>query len=239
MSNLFGESLPVDGGKVEVYSASLATWIPATVTAVVDERDVVVQYAVDGAREGASGVRTKRVDVFDPALMRSIDTGRPFEWRAGGLLGPAGGAADAASMTAAARAPEPAPAPARNSPAPAPALAPGSGDMRYPQEGDTVEVYSKSLETWIPATVTAVVDDQDIVVHYAVAGAREGASGFRTKRVAVFDHTLLRSIQTGLHFEPPPNATAGDDADADAGFDALAADADAGFDSLASEATLS
>jgi hypothetical protein len=102
-----------------------------------------------------------------------------------------------------------------------------------------VEVYSKSLETWIPATVTAVVDDQDIVVHYAVAGAREGASGFRTKRVAVYDHTLLRSIQTGLHFEPPPNANSGDDADADKGFDALAADADAGFDALASEASLS
>ena len=229
MANPFVESLPADGSKVEVYSASLATWIPATVTAVVDERDVVVQYAVAGAREGASGVRTKRVDVFDPALMRSIDTGRPFEWRTGGLVGTAGGAAAAP----AGRAPEPALAPA-----PASAPAPGSGDTRYPREGDTVEVYSKSLETWIPATVTAVVDDQDVVVHYAVAGAREGASGFRTKRVAVFDHTLMRSIQTGLHFEPPPITSSGD-ADADAGFDALAANADAGFDALASAARLS
>lgn len=238
MSNSFGENLPTDGGKVEVYSTSLATWIPATVTAVVDERDVVVQYAVDGAREGASGVRTKRVDVYDPALMRSIDTGRPFEWRAGGLLCPAGGATRAAPAAAATRPPEPESAPAHQSQAPAPK--PGTGDTRYPQEGDTVEVYSTSLQTWIPATVTAVVDDQDIVVHYAVTGAREGASGFRTKRVAVFDPTLLRSIQTGLHFEPPPSSTSGDaDADADAGFDALAADADAGFDVLASEATLS
>lgn len=98
-------------------------------------------------------------------------------------------------------------------------------------------MYSKSLSTWIPATVTAVVDAQDVVVHYAVAGAREGVSGFRTKRVAVFDHTLMRSIQTGLHFEPPPSTSSGD-TDADAGFDALAADADAGFDALASAATL-
>ena len=54
--------------------------------------------------------------------------------------------------------------------------------------------------------------------------AREGASGFRTKRVDVFDAALVRSLQTGQHFEkrePSPS------------------DVDVGFDALASEATLS
>ncbi len=36
-----------------------------------------------------------------------------------------------------------------------------------PQEGGTVEVFSVSLETWIPATVTAIVDEKD---HYEKAG---------------------------------------------------------------------
>jgi hypothetical protein len=222
MAETFGERLPIDGSKVEVYSASLATWIPATVTAIVDERDVVVQYAVGGARQGASGVRTKRVDVFDPDLMRSIQTGRPFAWQVGGLLGPDGGSARAPVVGPAAASV----APSHTEPdlASAPATPSGPGETRFPQEGGTVEVYSNSLQTWIPATVTGVVDDQDIVVHYAVTGAREGASGFRTKRVDVFDAALVRSLQTGQHFEkrePSPS------------------DVDVGFDALASEATLS
>ena len=81
----YAEPLPQTNDTVETYSKSYGTWIPATVTAVVDERDVIVHYSVTGVRPGAQGFRTKRVDVFDSDLMRSIRTGKPYVWRPGGL----------------------------------------------------------------------------------------------------------------------------------------------------------
>ena len=76
--------------------------------------------------------------------------------------------------------------------------------------------------------VAACCPPELLAVHQ-VTGAREGAEGFRTKRVDVYDHTLARSVQTGLHFERPAAAAKpADDAE----------DADDGFDALASESTL-
>ena len=83
--NEYAQPLPRANDTVETYSKSYSTWIPATVTAVVVDRDVVVHYSVTGVRPGASGFRTKRVDVFDKTLMRSIKTGKPYSWRPGGL----------------------------------------------------------------------------------------------------------------------------------------------------------
>jgi hypothetical protein len=242
------EDLPQVNGAVEVFSKSFSTWIPATITAVVDERDVVVQYSVAGARDGAAGMRTKRIDVFDGELIRSIMTGKAFGWRGGGLHGP-GRAAEftvdrgpyaigAASKTAQEE-PEPAVEVAAEAPRPSTWDAGGKrGSTQYPRERDTVEVYSKSLGTWIPATVTAVVDTRDVVVHYSVAGAREGATGFRQKKVDIFEGDLIRDITTGLHFEPPnvpaPEPAPAPDADVSSGFDDLAATATLdGFDQLA------
>jgi hypothetical protein len=55
------------------------------VTACVDERDVVVTYSVAGVRPGATGIRTKRVDIFDATLMRSIKTVRALPGRLNNL----------------------------------------------------------------------------------------------------------------------------------------------------------
>jgi hypothetical protein len=222
------EPLPANGDTVEIYSASLQTWVPATVTSIVDERDVVVHYSVAGARAGAVGVRTKRVDVFDTALMRSIQTGKAFEWRAGGLLGPERAAdfphdrgpyAEGGTPAAAAGA-------ALGGDGGVTTLsgaAAAKGSTNYPKEGDTVETYSVSLQTWIPATVTAVVDERDVVVHYSVAGARDGASGFRTKKVDIFDPALVRDVTTGQCFARAPTAAAAEPTDAEMDeFDMLA-----------------
>ena len=47
-------------------------------------------------------------------------------------------------------------------------------DLPNERERSAVEIYSKSLGTWIPGSVTAIVTDRDVVVHYSVAGARAG-----------------------------------------------------------------
>ena len=214
---------------VEIYSKSLGTWIPGSVTAIVNDRDVVVHYSVAGARAGAQGVRTKRVDAFDGELMRSILTGAAFSWRPGGLYGP--GRADefledrgpyVDGTTTDIHAPA---AAAGRPPLDLRQPADSRGCTTYPKEGDTVEVYSKSLQTWVPATVTAVVDARDVVVHYSVTGAREGASGFRTKRIDIFEADLIRDITTGMCFEPAPASkpSAAEKFEEEDGFDALAA----------------
>jgi hypothetical protein len=83
-------------------------------------------------------------------------------------------------------------------------LPPGTGVTTYPKVGETVEVYSKSLNTWIPATVTAVVDARDVVVHYSVNGVRAGAAGFRSKRVDIFDQTRPALPATRPYRFPSP-----------------------------------